>query len=293
MGGVVLLNVALMHPRLFASLVTFEATIFKSPRQYTSLGAYPVIFRRDRWPSRDAAARSLRKHPIYKTWDPVVLDLFLQYGLRDCPTHLYPIPSPSHSSVPVTLTTTKHQEVLNYMRAAFPSERSTPLAEFSPSSYAHPDIGDADWRHPKEPFYRPEMTLTFAQLSYLRPSCLWLYGADTSFMLGKKNRDEKTYSTGVDIGGSGGVAAGRVKERVVSGGGHFLPFEAPQTLAAEVVGPWFDAEVEKWDEERKEERKAWKTVDAARRSQVSDDFLHWMKTHNDPRKVNWAMRLKL
>jgi hypothetical protein len=293
MGGSILLNVALMHARLFTTMINFEATVFRSPRQFTSLGAYPIIFRKDQWPSRETVARSFSKHPIYKTWDPAVLQLFLQYGLRDLPTQLYPNVVPSDSSVPVTLTTSKHQEVSSYTRAGFPSDRDTPLSAFSPTTSSHPDIGPKEWRHPKEPFYRPETTLIFAQLPYLRPSCLWLYGAETTFMVGQKARDERANALGSGIGGSGGIGAGRVESREVSGGGHFLPFEAPRKLAMEVVGPWFDKEVELWEKNRQEERRAWDGVNPAKRSQVSEDFLHWMKTHNDPRKVTRAMRLKL
>jgi pimeloyl-ACP methyl ester carboxylesterase len=293
MGGAILLNVALLHPRLFTTVVNFEATIFRSPRQFTSLGAYPIIFRKDQWPSRDAAGKSLRKHPIYKKWNPAVLDLFLYHGLRDLPTLSNSDAVSPDSTAPVTLTTSKHQEVSSYTRAAFPLDRGTPLADFSPTMSAHPDIGPADWRHPKEPFYRPETTLTFAQLPFLRPSCLWLYGADTTFMIGKATRSERTKATGSGIGGNGGVPAGRVHEQEVVGGGHFLPFEAPQKLAKEVVGPWFDMEVGRWAKERRDELKAWESVDPAKRSQVSADFLHWMRTHNDPRNVTRAMRLKL
>lgn len=293
MGGATLLNVALMHPRLFTTTINFEASICPRPRDFTSLPAYAITFRKDRWPSREAAAKSLSKHPIYKTWTPVVQDLFFQYGLRDVPTSVYPDALSADSSGSVTLTTTKHQEASAFTRAAFPPDRSTPLADFQPNEHWHPDIGDANWRNPKDPFYRPETTLIYPHLPYLRPSCLWLYGAKTQFMMDKANRQEKTNTTGIAIGGSGGVTAGRVKELEVPGGGHFLPFEAPQTLAVEVVGPWLDTEVERWVKVRDEERKAWNAVDVAKRSQVSDDWLHWMKTHNDPRKVTKAMRLKL
>ncbi|KAF2127400.1 alpha/beta-hydrolase [Dothidotthia symphoricarpi CBS 119687] len=293
MGGVVLLNAALIHPRLFTTLVTFEATVFKNPRQHTSLGANPITFRKDQWPSREAAAKSLVRYPMFKAFNSTVMDLFLKYGLRDLPTVLYPASIPPGSPIPVTLTTTKHQEVLNYTRAAFPPNRSTPLSEFVPTHIAHPDIGDADWRHPREPFYRPEIPLTFLQLPRLRPSCFWLYGADTTLMPEKFKRDDRTNTTGIGIGGSGGVAQGRVREQVIPGGGHFLPFEQPQSLAENVVGPWFSSEVERWEADMKIERKAWEEVDVAQRSQVSDDWMHWMKTHNDPRKETRAMRLKL
>jgi hypothetical protein len=118
---------------------------------------------------------------MYKTWDPIVLEVFLQYGLRELPTAMYPDPTDS-GSAPVTLTTTKHQEVASYTRPAFPPDRSTPLADFQPTRVSHPDMGDKNWRNPKDPFYRAESTMLFAQLQYLRPSCLWLYGEKTIFV---------------------------------------------------------------------------------------------------------------
>lgn len=291
MGGVVLMNVALMHPRFFASLTVFEATVYKTPRQTTSLGACPILFRKDQWPSRAAAAQTLQTHPVYKTWDPAVLALFIQHGLRDLPTFEHRVPS--SSDTPVTLSTTKDQEVSTYTRAAFPPSRTTPLSAFSPSPSSHPDIGSRHWRHPEEPFYRPEMTLTYAQLPHLRPPCLYLYGSDTTFLLGDAQRRERTEITGSGIGGSGGVAAGRVAMRVVNGGGHFLPLEAPRELAMEVLGPHFDGEVERWMCERREEREDWGKMEVGERGKVSEDFRWWMRVENNSRKVKRESRVKL
>jgi pimeloyl-ACP methyl ester carboxylesterase len=292
MGGTVLTNVALMHPRLFATLVIFEPMFFKYPKNSTSLGAYAITFRKDKWPSREVATKSLTKHPLYKHWDRDVLKIFLDYGLRDLPTVVHSEPLPSDAPVPVTLTTTKHQEASNYARAAFPPNRSTPYSELKPST-SHPDLGDTSWRHPDEPFYRAEMAMTYRQLPHLRPSCLILYGAETTFVKEQQIRDDRTEVMGVGVGGSGGVAKGRVKELEVAGGGHFFPFENPRKLAQETVGPWFDQEMKRWTVELEAERKAWEAVEPAQRSQLSDDWRHWMKTHNDPRKVNRSTRVKL
>jgi pimeloyl-ACP methyl ester carboxylesterase len=292
MGGTILTNVALMHPRLFATLITFEPMFFRSPKNSTSLGAYGITFRKDRWPSREVAVQSLSKHPLYKHWDREVLNIFFEYGLRNLPTAVHSDPLPSDAPVPVTLTTTKHQEASNYVRGAFPPSRSTPFSEYDPSA-DHPDIGNADWRHPDEPFYRAEMAMTFHQLPYLRPSCLILYGAKTNLVMEQQLRDDRTSVMGVGIGGSGGAAKGRVKELKVQGGGHFLPFESPKTLAQEVVGPWFVEETKRWVAEAEAEKKAWEAVSPAQRSQLSEEWRHWMKTYNDPRKVDRSARVKL
>jgi pimeloyl-ACP methyl ester carboxylesterase len=293
MGGNILANVALMHPRLFTTLVLFEGVFYQNARKMTSISAYPITFRKDYYPSREVAGKSFRKHPIYRTWDPAVLDLFLKYGLRDLPTAIQPTPQSKDAPEPVTLATTKHQEAISFSRASFPPDRSTPLSEFEPTHSAHPDIGDAKFRNLDEPFYRPEPYMTFFQLPHLKPSCLWLSGADTMFGPERWARAEKAEVCGTGIGGSGGMAAGRVEERELPQGGHYMPFEAPQRVAVDALGPWLDKEVARWAEEVKEERKAWNQVDKSKRSQFSDDWIWWMKTHNDPRKVTKAMRVKL
>jgi pimeloyl-ACP methyl ester carboxylesterase len=254
MGGNVIINVALMHPRLFATVLTFEPIILKYPRQYVSLGVYPLTFRKDQWPSREAALKSFQKHPVYKRWTPEALELFMKYGLRDLPTLLYP-EAPKDAPEPVTLTTTNHQEALSFSRPAYPPDRSTPLSEYVPTEATHPDIGDLNWGTPRAPFYRPEVVQTFLQLPYLRPSCLWFYGKDTVLLPDKVKRAEKTAACGTGLGGSGGVAAGRVEERELEGGGHYMPIEAPVRLVGEAMGPWLDREVGRWAEETKEARK--------------------------------------
>jgi hypothetical protein len=120
-----------------------------------------------------------------------------------------------------------------------------------------------------------------------------LYGAETVFVTERQLREDRTKVMGAGVGGSGGVASGRVKEIEVPGGGHFLPFESPRKLAEDVVGPWFEEEMERWTAEAETESKAREKLSAAQRSQVSDDWFHWMKTHNNPKKVTRAMRLKL
>lgn len=291
MGGNVIINTALMHPRLFATVMTFEPVILKNPHQTTSLAAYPITFRRDQWPSREAALNSFHKHPTYKTWTPEVLKLFIEYGLRDLPTLLYPnVPKDAPQSV--TLTTTKYQEALSFLRAAYPPDRSTPLSEWVPTQTKYPDIGDANWRDLNDPFYRPEMTHTFSQTPYLRPSCLFLYGKNTMLMPAKFKRAEKTSTCGTGLGGSGGVAAGRVEERELEGGGHYFPLEKPVMLADDVLGPWLDKEIGRWIEETRVEKKAWETAEKPKRSQYDQDWEWWMKKVN-PMKPTKPMRAKI
>ncbi|KAI5290233.1 hypothetical protein KEM52_000524 [Ascosphaera acerosa] len=78
-------NLALTHPRLLHSIVLVDPVIAglritEKPKSYHgSKSAKPSFniltttqastYRRDLWPSREAAAHSFRKSPFYKAWD--------------------------------------------------------------------------------------------------------------------------------------------------------------------------------------------------------------------------------
>lgn len=109
-----------MHPRLLAGIILIDPVIdagptaeergLEAPMEFSIAAA--STYRRDLWPSREAAAEAFRKNPFYQRWDKRVLDLWLEHGLRALPTLLYPIvTTPCQAEMPVTLTTTKHQEV--------------------------------------------------------------------------------------------------------------------------------------------------------------------------------------
>ncbi|UKZ67697.1 uncharacterized protein TrAtP1_008854 [Trichoderma atroviride] len=94
-GANALTNVALMHPRLFTGFIMLDPVIARfagaphHPQNQQQLPeAFPnpaslSITRRDTWPSRAAAREAFLSRPFYRDWDPRVLDLFVQYGLRD------------------------------------------------------------------------------------------------------------------------------------------------------------------------------------------------------------------
>ncbi|TCD65459.1 hypothetical protein EIP91_002673 [Steccherinum ochraceum] len=65
--------------------------------------------RRDIWPSRNAAYEILQSRPSWKIWDPRVLKLFVEHGLRDLPTATYP-----DKQEGVTLICPRDQEVACY-----------------------------------------------------------------------------------------------------------------------------------------------------------------------------------
>ncbi|KAG8983893.1 hypothetical protein FRB90_005672, partial [Tulasnella sp. 427] len=47
--------------------------------------------RRDVWPSREAALKDFKSSRGYKNWDPRMIELFVQYALRDHPASRYKV----------------------------------------------------------------------------------------------------------------------------------------------------------------------------------------------------------
>lgn len=272
MGGNVIVNLALLHPRLLCTIVAIEPIIKKGTADMDFIGTYFLTLKKDKWPSRDTAMSSILKSPFYAHWDKRVSGIFRREGLRELPTAVYP-DDPSGSKDTVTLTTTKHQEALSFARKSFPDSRDQPLSEFTPNRVAHPDLGDE--RNRGNAFYRPENTMTFEKLPYLRPACLYIYGSKSHFKSSHaKGRKEKTEATGTATGGSGGAAEGKVKE-LVTNGSHFVPFERPDAIA-ELAGQWFDEQQEEWHAIEAAERKYWEGVPQQQKAMMDGDWMHWV-----------------
>lgn len=296
MGGCQLVNLSLMHPRLLTSLVLIDPVIAAAASAGNWVPARASAKRRDIWPSRAAAAASFAKSPFYQSWDRRVLDLWLTHGLRNLPTHIYPfvatlttappvtadaasaIPVPSsETEIPVTLTTTKHQEVLSFMRANYIT-RSNPTPWATPSRTTHADVSVCA-QQVGSPFYRHEPISTFAQLPHLRPSVLYVFG-ETSNLSAPEARAEKMAVTGVGHGGSGGRSEGRVKE-VMLKTGHLVAMERPEETARECAD-WIGTEMQRFvmEEQRVEsERKAIARADRGKMTERYEKTMlgDWVK----------------
>jgi len=170
-----------------------------------------------------------------------VLDLWCKYGIRDTPTNLFP------EEGAATLTTTKHQECTSFLRPSWPA-----MSEDGKTIVNRELVIDMD---PKSlitfPFYRPEPPNTLARLGELRPSALYIFGgkSDMSFPSARKQKLDKT---GVGVGGSGGVKAGRVKEIVLEEIGHLVAMEAGGSeQCAEAAAEWLGQELKRFESEKK------------------------------------------
>jgi pimeloyl-ACP methyl ester carboxylesterase len=287
MGGAHLISLSLMHPRLLSTLVLIDPVVNRAAH----ISAYNLgrmsAKRRDKWPSRAAAKRAFDKSPMFKSWDKRVMDCWMEHALRDLPTKLYPevavsstppaisadisgstISPDSKTEIPVTLKTTKHQEVMTFMRGNFVTP-SNPAPATAPNPLTHPDVDTA--LPPITPFYRAESFHLFKLLPYLRPSVLYIFGTESDLST-SENIADKLEVTGVGAGGSGGVAKDRVKEYTMQGGSHLMPMERVEETAAQCSG-WLLRELKRWKDEYLQIEALRAATPREKRSQMSDAFV--------------------
>ncbi|KAL8806335.1 MAG: hypothetical protein Q9223_004023 [Gallowayella weberi] len=194
--------------------------------------AMASTFRTDAWANRAAAGDAFRKNPMFRSFDPKVLELYLQHGLRELPTTIYPdLPrdSSGDGSKPVTLTTTKHQEVWTFARSNFTPQTSANDGHISNEERLLNPNADPGFDLPLL-FNRSECLVTHRNLPHVRPFVYYVYGGKSPFSP-PQARMKKESCTGTGIGGNGGAKAGNVKTYVVENGDHFLPFTNPNGLA--------------------------------------------------------------
>ncbi|KAL2151421.1 hypothetical protein VTH82DRAFT_6519 [Thermothelomyces myriococcoides] len=283
MGAAQLTHLALQNPRLLYSLVLIDPVIEKG---ITGLGpAQASSRRRDLWESRTAAAAKFSQSPFYQAWDRRVFDLWVRYGLRDLPTELYPSsPPPSSGSTtgtgtstgnngangpPVTLTTTKHQEVFTFLRPTFrPGSDLRDWANHDGNNINNESSSSSSPQKSRYPFYRAEPRQAFERLPELRPGVLYVFGA-RSDMSGPAARQAKLSRTGTGVGGSGGAARGRVREAVLDCG-HLVAMERVEDCA-DAIAAFLPDELARWRRESDEaeaERKRRREA-AGRRAEMT------------------------
>lgn len=262
MGASNLVDLSLMHPRLFTTLVLVEAALgYPNP----VLNWYPSIAsvaRRDHWASRAEAGDSLHKNVFYRKWDPRVIDRYLESGLRRLPTRLYHAKAEGEA---VTLTTPREQEVFMFLRPNFPSATHPDPAEF-PDRTVNADVDPSA----KElvPFYCPGPVRTLHNLPHVRPSVLYILGTESPFST-MADIEYRMKHTGVGVDGSGGVAAGRV-QHVLLPGNHFLPFEGVRHTA-DALCEWIFRDLEHWSRVEREQSTKWNAVPVQERQKMSKE----------------------
>lgn len=270
-GGNIITNVALMHPRLFSGLIMIDPVMSRRIR-YGPLYGFATMrassSRRDLWPSRADAERAVRKNKFYATWDPRAVDRMLRFGYRDCPTALYP----DAAAGEVTLTTSKHHECFTYYRPTHLGPRDPATGRRAMVRELIPDATEDVDNFPNFPFYQPPTPVTAARLGELRPSVVWIAGADSQ-VCPPETRREWMETTGTARGGSGGAPAGRVHEFVVPGTGHLVAMEKPGAVAGRAAA-FIREEVDRWRGEEEAYRREWvEGVSDREKAVMSKEFL--------------------
>ena len=275
MGGNQLVNVAYMHPRLITTLVLIDPVIqthASVPRHVGPNIAQLSTFRRDVWPSRKAATDSFRSSAFYAKWDPRVVDRWCQFGIRDMPTPTHPVDPYNQGHEQVTLTTTKHQEVLTFLRPNYNGDGvdGRPIDR--------KERADLNPRQPyPTPFYRAEGPAAYYRLQELRPSVLYVFG-ETSDVGQPEACAAKMKYTGIGVGGSGGASDGRVKSITYEKIGHLIAMEAPQRTAEDGAA-WIGSEMKRWREGEEEHAREWKSRPRLERQMVDEQ---WKKEIGGP-----------
>lgn len=95
MGAVALTLSTMSLPAVtYSSLIFVDPMMFPKPPTGTPEKPFALVEgavkRRDVWPSRAEALESLQSRPSFKIWDPRVLRIFVEHGMRDLPTETYP-----------------------------------------------------------------------------------------------------------------------------------------------------------------------------------------------------------
>ena len=266
MGGQQLANLALIHPRLLSLLVLIDPVILRRTPDVNLLSQMSAA-RRDLWPSRAEAASAIRRSKSFQKWDSRVLDRWVKHSLRDLPTLIYPDSADKDSAnVPVTLTTTKHQEVLTFMRPNFAGQDPSGVTIHNRKTHADLDPSIPD----QYPFYRPETTNTVPRLPQIRPPVFYLFG-ESSEVSSEEWIREKLEMTGIGVGGSGGAKQGKVQGKILQNTTHFLPLEVPQECA-KMAAEWLAPQLDLWRQDEEDFQAQWGRMSKVEKSTLSTKF---------------------
>lgn len=261
-GGSIITCLALIHARLFSTLILLDPAIHKSlPTVAAAVDMTRLsTFRRNTWPTREAAAAAFRRSPYYSTWDERVLDAWIKHGI--CKV------SGDAAGNEVTLLTSRQQEIFGCFRPLYPYMRADGTVDRDGAPDFDPATNDPPGPYHPFPFYRSESSAVQAQLPHVRPSVLWVYGGsggiwwETSKMCGSGN------------GGSGGMKAGRVDEIILKDYGHLFPLEVPG-LCAEHAAAWIGQELRRYQESERDYEK-WTRLPVDEKTTLSQEFVDAM-----------------
>ena len=222
---------------------------------------------------------------MFSAWDSRVLHKFVEHGLRETPTLLYPTatdPDDETKAEPVkdgsvTLTTSKHQEAWSYLRSNFSPRRSSNPNSDEQERLMSPDLDPSI--QGARLFHRAEVVLSNIHLPQLRPRVLWIFGA-RSPINSQDLQKEKMTRTGIGVGGSGGVEVGKVEKVVVPKTAHLVMFERVDKSAA-ILADWLRKQSQTFREEEEFYSKSSSGKSEKNMLVMSDQWLRGVRQKRD------------
>ncbi|KIJ63614.1 hypothetical protein HYDPIDRAFT_168423 [Hydnomerulius pinastri MD-312] len=85
-GGCTSVRAALSFPKLFSSIILVDPVIVQGhtyPSDYLYSRVFGAFSRRERWASREEALSLFKRSSFFNTWNPEVLQLYVDHGLAD------------------------------------------------------------------------------------------------------------------------------------------------------------------------------------------------------------------
>ncbi|KAJ7272024.1 Alpha/beta hydrolase family-domain-containing protein [Mycena haematopus] len=153
-GGCCCTWAALTHPRLFTALTLVDPVInrFGTPTQDPrSMLLDGAVARRDTWPSREDAHKTLAANPFFAAWDPRVLDAYVAHGLVEAPDGSVRLAMPGIQEALAFEGTSSSAPVWDLLPTL---EERIPLRWVVPGRPGEPEIGGPNatqervWRRP-------------------------------------------------------------------------------------------------------------------------------------------------
>lgn len=258
LGAALLTILSTWHPRLFSGLILAEPAYGPRKGYYwpSSNKLYParlVAKRRESWPSREDARKAFAKSPLYRSYDPRVIDKVLEHELVDVKDGVV--------GQRVALRTPKSIITSIWVRA-IPRPPGLP---------ANPgDDIPIDHQSPVPGFGRPEAPYTWGSLPFVYPPVLLIWGEESE-LFGNKiahNRNLILDPLGTGHGGGGGISKGQVDQACIPGVHHGLVFESPLNVA-KAAASWSKKIREEWLK-KMYERKSQPAVD---HSKVNEEVM--------------------
>ncbi|KAJ0357549.1 hypothetical protein COL154_010031 [Colletotrichum chrysophilum] len=202
--------------RIFSSMMLLDPAISPPEVGLDGLGFdYMTLRRRTHWPNREAAEKSVRK--MFSTWDSKVIDLFMEFAIKNDDNTASKGPSSTQS---VSLVTEQYHELVNYLKPTF----------------VHGD-------NTKEPelVYQTGLVDMFHMLGHITCSTFFLCGGRDTPSDDDIRDYWQTRTCALQYAKQPGERR-RVDVKVLPELGHFLAMEDPKTCA-EVMANWMAVEL--------------------------------------------------